>query len=171
MRHIILLNAKARHGKDTFAVYLAEELKKRNLSYLISHNAASVKDLAYDYFDWDGIKDDKGRGLLIDITNTGYKYDPYFWEKKNKINILERDFYIIPDWRYIKTLEYFKNKGYKITTVHIDRTNFENNLGESLKNDSSERGFNSFEFDFEIKNESLENLKTYAKIVIDNIIE
>ena len=57
----------------------------------------------------DRLKDDKGRRLLIDITETGYKYDPYFWEKKTIQKILNNNFKVtfIPDWRYYNTYQFF----------------------------------------------------------------
>ena len=169
MKDIILINAKARFGKDSLATYICEELEKLNKTYLISHNAGAVKDLAYSFYNWDGQKDEKGRKLLIDITDTGYSYDEFFWEKKNKINELDRDVYIIPDWRYLSSFNFFKDKGYNVTTIHIDRPGFNNNLSSTLKNDKSEQGFKDFEFDYEVINNSLEDLKYAAKKIAKNV--
>ena len=169
-KRIILINSKARHGKDTLAAYIYKELEDMNKSCLISHNAKAVKDLAYNFYNWDGQKDKKGRKLLIDITDTGYNYDPYFWEKKNMINDFIRDVYIIPDWRYISSLDYFKGDN-DIVTVHINRPNFENGLDEKLKNDKSEQGFEGFDFDFEVINNTLDDLRYASKKIVERILE
>lgn len=170
-RKIILINALARHGKDSLASYIYQELEKINKTCLISHNAKAVKDLAYDFFDWDGNKDEKGRGLLIKLSELGYSLDEFFWEKKNMINELDRDVYIIPDFRYFKTYVYFKNKEYDVYTVHIDRPGFDNGLSGNLKKDKSEQGFKDFIFDFEVVNNSLDDLKYAAKKIVEKLME
>lgn len=167
-KKLILINAKARAGKDTLATYIYKELERIGKTCLISHNADAVKTLAYEYFNWDGNKDDKGRKLLIDITETGYNSDEFFWEKKNGMNDIDRDVYQIPDFRYMTTYTYFKNKGYDIVTVHIERPGFDNGLSDNLKNDISEQGLD-LKFDYNIVTDSLEFLETTAKEIVKNL--
>lgn len=170
MLKFILINGKAMSGKDTFAKYLSEYLLVMEKQPFIFHNATYVKLVAEKIFGWDKVKDNKGRKLLIDISNTGYDYDKYFWEKKteeiliNKFNT-KNVYVIIPDFRYKNTYEYFKNK-YKVLTIRIDR-DFDNNLSNELKNDKSEKLID-IDFDFIIKNnESLDNLREQAKYLCD----
>ena len=170
-RKIILINGVAGSGKSSLAAYIQEELENINKICLIAHNADSVKRLAKDYFGWDGIKDFKGRQLLINLSNLGYEYDEFFWEKKNIINEVSRTICVIPDFRFHKTFEYFKKEGDDIVTVHITRPNFENGLDEKLKKDKSEQGFKDFIFDFEVVNNSLDDLKYAAKKIVEKLME
>jgi len=147
---IILINGKARSGKDTLASLIRGILGHRKV--LIRPNAYSVKECALKYFSWNGAKDTKGRQLLIDITNLGYKQDPYHWEKLTLKHTLDKDNYdylIIPDWRYMSTYEYFKSEGYEVITIHRHR-DIDNGLDDSLKNDISEQGFN-MTYDLEVR--------------------
>lgn len=170
-KQIILINGIAGSGKSSLAAYIQEKLENINKMCLIAHNADSVKHLAKDYFGWDGIKDFKGRQLLINLSNLGYEYDEFFWEKKNIINEIDRTICVIPDFRYHKTFEYFKKEGNEIITVHITRPNFENGLDEKLKNDKSEQGFEGFDFDFEVINNTLDDLRYASKKIVERILE
>ena len=151
---IILINGKARSGKDTLASLIKGILKDKKV--LIRGNAHSVKECALKYFNWNGAKDTKGRQLLIDITNLGYSQDPYHWERLTLKYALDRDNYdylIIPDWRYMSTYEYLKEEGYEVITIHRQR-DIDNGLHDSLKNDISEQGFN-ITYDLEVRGDIL----------------
>ena len=147
---IILINGKARSGKDTLASLIKGQLLNKKV--LIRGNAQTVKDCAKKYFNWNGAKDTKGRQLLIDITNLGYAQDPYHWDRLTLKYALDKDNYdylIIPDWRYFSTYEYLKEEGYEVITVHRHRE-IDNELHHSLKSDISEQGFNIV-YDFEVR--------------------
>lgn len=173
MLKFILINGKAGSGKDTFAKFLNEYLFLLEKKPLIVHNASYVKAIAEKIFGWDKKKDNKGRKLLIDITNAGYNYDEYFWERKTEDFILKKlynagsinnVYVIIPDFRYKKTLDYFKSK-YKVFTIKIER-DFDNKLDDKLKNDISE----NLDIDFDLvvyNNGTLDELKEQAKIVCE----
>lgn len=154
MYRIILINGRARVGKDTLASFLCNEFMNRGyLNTIVRGNAQTVKDYAKKYFQWNGVKDEVGRKLLINITNMMYDVNPVFWEERT----LER-FYnfantftpkkedvimIIPDWRYVNTYEFFnrvaeQDPRFKIYTIHLDRKDFNNNLSQELQNDISE---------------------------------
>ena len=151
---IILINGKARSGKDTLASLIKGILKDKKV--LIRGNAQTVKDCAKRYFNWNGVKDTKGRQLLIDITNLGYSKDPYHWDKLTLKYALDRglyDYLIITDWRYMSTYEYLKEQGYEVITIHRQR-DIDNGLHYSLKNDISEQGFN-ITYDLEVRGDIL----------------
>ena len=162
---IILINGKARSGKDTLASLLKGKLSDKKV--LIRGNAQTVKDCAKKYFNWDGKKDTKGRQLLIDITNLGYKQDKYHWDRLTLDYALQKDNYdylIIPDWRYISTYEYLKEEGFDVITIYRQR-NIDNKLPSSLKNDISEQGFN-MTYDLEVRGDIMKN-----SYIIDVIVE
>lgn len=176
---IILINGVARSGKDTFAEYLQKHLSENtdNRS-TIQPNACGVKNVASKVYGWNGEKDEKGRKLLIDITNTGYSYDPVFWEKY-AVEHLRRfehmwntffNYVIVPDFRYKNTYDFYTKKGYKVFAIHITRPNHDNKLGE-LKNDVSELPLDvPFKYNV-LNNGSLEQLEEQAKIVASHIIK
>lgn len=169
---IILINGKARSGKDTLAKMLYKGIQPHtDKNILITHNAQAVKKIAREFFTWDEIKDNKGRQLLIDITNSAYNYDPYFWEKKtiNYINTCNSDVAIIPDWRYMSTYEFFKEQGYNVITLHMERVKLNNGLSDTLKNDISEQGFNNFSYDYKIINNN-DDLNSLRKVIEDLFI-
>lgn len=171
-RTIILINGKARCGKDTLAKILYRNLASYvNGNIGILPNASSVKELAFQEFMWNRLKDDKGRRLLIDITETGYKYDPYFWEKKTIQKILNNNFKVtfIPDWRYYNTYQFFKDCGFNVITIHLERTHLNNELSEELQNDISEQGFDPQLYDYNIINSS-DDLGHLEQLVVDLFI-
>lgn len=163
MRTVVLIKGRAGSGKDTLASMVLKHLKElSNLEVKISPNAEKVKQYARHYFDWDGEKDDKGRKLLIDITNAGYNYDQFFWEKLNPIFSWVT---LIPDWRYESTYEYFKEtKGYNVITVNVIRPNVFNPNCLELQFDPSETTLDTFKCDYEIVNDaSLVGLNDMAR--------
>ena len=175
MKTIVLVNGVARSGKDTFAEFLKTYLTD-TLNPLIVPNAQGVKSVASQVYGWDGNKDERGRSLLIGITNVVYNYSPYFWEKYSESSIkkLETllkttfDTIIVPDFRYKNTYDYYVNRGFKVITIYVVRPDFDNELGVN-KYDVSEMPM-EIDFDFAIKNDSdLESLENKAKDVADAI--
>jgi hypothetical protein len=164
---IILINGKARSGKDTLASLIKGQLPNKKV--LIRGNAQTVKDCAKKYFNWNGTKDTKGRQLLIDITNLGYAQDPYHWDRLTLKYALDKDNYdylIIPDWRYFSTYEYLKEEGYEVITVHRHRE-IDNELHHSLKSDISEQGFNIV-YDFEVRGDIMSS-PSIIKAIVEKI--
>lgn len=161
---VILICGKARSGKNQLATYLAEYLDVNKT--LIRGNADSVKEIAYEHFNWNGEKDAKGRQLLIDITNDGYAKDIHYWEKttfKEAVVFTNKqyEYLIIPDWRYAQTLDYFRKVATSVTTIRVVRPN----LPEGThKYHVSENALDLFDVQYEVLNDKdLDNLKKVAK--------
>ena len=175
MKTIVLINGVARSGKDTFAEFLKTHLTK-DLNPLIVPNAQGVKSVASQVYGWDGNKDERGRSLLIGITNIGYNYSPYFWEKYSESSIKKLEAItnttfntiIVPDFRYKNTYDYYVNRGFKVITIYVVRPDFDNELGVN-KYDVSEMPMD-IDFDFAIKNDSdFQALENHAKHVAEVI--
>jgi hypothetical protein len=64
MKTIILLSGKAGSGKDTAFSYFKEYFGSRCERFAF---ADELKEIAKEYFKWNGIKDEEGRELLIVI--------------------------------------------------------------------------------------------------------
>ena len=173
-RTVILINGKAGCGKDTLARILVRGLRDRveKVGKIgVIHNAKAVKNLAFNEFTWNRLKDNRGRQLLIDITNAGYRYDPCFWEKKTIKDILDNNnlVTIIPDWRYETTYHFFKNSGFRVITLHLDRKKLQSNMCDSLKQDKSEQAFDKSLYDYNIINSS-DDLDHLERLVNDLFI-
>lgn len=173
-RTVILINGKAGCGKDTLAKILYRGLKDAMTTECkmgIVSNAKAVKTLAFNEFTWNRLKDDRGRQLLIDITNAGYKYDSSFWEKKTIQEILNNNYLItlIPDWRYENTYHFFKQCGFNVIAVHLERTKLQSTLSDDLKADKSEQGFDKNLYDFNVVNSS-DDLDHLEQLVNDLLI-
>lgn len=170
---IILISGKISSGKTTSAYHLAEELKNTlEFSRIINTSFANtLKEIAFKYFHWNGIKDLKGRKLLQDLGRVGRDFNKNIWVE----NLLDRlddlippDFIIIDDWRFPNELDYLKGymEGmYKIVTVRLIRPDSVNNsdISEiSLTDDD--------EYDFVIYNDgSLIDLESKVKNLVDYI--
>ena len=98
---IILINGKARSGKDTLASLIRGILGHRKV--LIRPNAYSVKECALKYFSWNGAKDTKGRQLLIDITNLGLNLNKIEVEYSN-LDMIENLEFNIDNYTYKESL-------------------------------------------------------------------
>lgn len=61
---IIMISGKMRHGKDTCAQFIKEELERANKHVLVIHYADYLKFVLKQYFGWNGEKDEEGRKLL-----------------------------------------------------------------------------------------------------------
>ena len=71
---IVVLNGKGMSGKYTFAEQLASLCKTKIYSTI-----DYIKKIAADYFDWNNVKDFKGRKLLSDLKLASMSYNdkPY----------------------------------------------------------------------------------------------
>lgn len=174
---VILIHGKARSGKDTVAEMIEAKCKQRGLSSAINSNARAVKDLATNYFGWNGDKDERGRQLLIDITNAGYNFYPNFWEIRNVVDYMrtqENHVSLIPDFRYEATYDYFKKycqiEDLELITIHVLRPDHDNELGK-LQHDISETHLSTFDFDITIVNNgTLEDLENKVEMYFEGIV-
>ena len=170
---VILICGKASSGKNQLADYIEKYLNRDSNGNFVSKtlvrgNAQSVKEIAYRQYNWDGVKDRKGRQLLLDITNERYNYDNNYWEKETFLQAIMHqetnrncEYLIIPDWRYAQTKTYFEKVADEVITIRITRPNLE----EGTHSDhSSENDFKNFEVDYEVINDKdLLNLEGVAR--------
>lgn len=172
----ILICGASKMGKDTFAQMLKDNLDYDRLHHnninrtLIRGNAQSVKNIATTDFNWNGIKDDKGRQLLIDITENGYNKDIHYWEKELYTEVLMHKMYdnkslkyvIIPDWRYEQSSIYFEKVFEKVIKVRMNRKVTVDNTK------SSEVNYKQFNVDEEIDNTgSLDDLRVKVNTFVN----
>ena len=175
MTHFILCSGKARHGKDTSAEIIKENLEERGHSVLITHYADLLKFICKNFFGWNGEKDEAGRTLLQQIgTNSIRAQDPDYWVDfvANLIRMFpdKYSFVIIPDVRFPNEIDRIFDAGFPATHVRIVRPDFESLLTEEQKNHPSETALNDTEPDFLIKNTTIPELKSQLQILCDTIV-
>lgn len=161
---VILISAKAQHGKDTSALILKEIYEAKNKRVLITHYADLLKYICRTFFNWNGEKDNYGRTLLQQVgTNTVCAKQPDFWVDFiiSILNLFNEswDVVIIPDCRFVNEIEKMR-ANFDTTLIRIVRPDFDNGLSEIQKQHLSETALDNFEFDHIVYNTgSLEDLK------------
>lgn len=124
---IVLLGGKGQVGKTTAAMYLLGRLSAYDgILAKISPLASPIKLNAYEFYRWDGLKDERGRTLLQEIGDAGRKYNEdifcEYLEEREGTGIFPSNFVLVDDWRYPNESEYFrKNWMFEVTTVRIER--------------------------------------------------
>jgi len=156
--HIILISGKAQNGKDSFAKILKQKLEQYNNKVLITHYGDPVKFICEKFFNWNGQKDEIGRTLLqyvgtdvVRTQNNNYWVD--FIIDILKLFKNEWNYVLIPDTRFKNEITGY-SKEWNITTVRVNRLNFENNLTYEQKNHPSETELDNFDFDYFVNAES-----------------
>ena len=185
MKKIVLISAKAQHGKDTVADLTKSYLESKGERVLICHYADLLKYICKTFFNWDGVKDDKGRTILQHVGTDTIRMKnnrPDYWVDFI-IEILwmfydEWDYVLIPDCRFPNEVERMKSEfngswDYSLVqSIRIDRPNFDNGLSEEQLNHPSECALDNYEFDHYITNDgTIEELEIKIKDLVDKLIE
>ena len=158
---VCCISAKARHGKDTAAELIKEQLESRGQRVLITHFADLLKFICKQYFGWDGNKDERGRTLLQHIgTDVVGKRNPAYWAEfvAGILYMFENewDYVLIPDCRYpaeVATIE----RTFDTTVLRVERPGFDNGLTEAQKNHPSEVDMDNYRFDLILYNDGTLN--------------
>ena len=173
---IICISGKAQAGKDTSANFMKEILENEyNKNVLIIHNADLLKYMCKNIFNWNGVKDEKGRTLLQYVgTDVIRKQKPDFWVSFicDVVTMFPKywDYVLIPDCRFPNEIECLKNTEHEVIHIRVWRPNYDNGLTEEQKNHPSETALDDVEPDYIIENSyTLDNLKQLNLLVIDHI--
>ena len=175
MTQFILLSGKARHGKDTSAEIVKENLEDRGYKVLITHYADLLKFICKNFFGWNGEKDEAGRTLLQQVgTNCIREQNPDYWVDfiANLIKMFPNsyDYIIVPDTRFPNEITRIRDAGFLATHVRVIRPDFENQLTEEQKNHPSETALNDTAPDFVIKNTTMSVLRSQLQMFCDTLI-
>ena len=173
---VIVIGGKAKSGKSTLAELLKEELKNKGYNPCIMHITESLYLYAKKYCNWDGSEETKPREFL---QKTGIEIIKEKLGKKDflinrcfeDIEILSNffDTFIISDARLIEEFKAFKNKYEDVTLIKVENENLNNNLTEEEKHHLTETNLDNYnDFDYIIKNNSLDDLKKEVKYIINN---
>ena len=192
MKNLYLISGKAESGKNYFAdvayrlISNSRNLKAHRVQFFAF--ADRVKKVARDGFNWDGVKDEKGRALLQLVGDGGRQYDPLIWvkamlnglddyhdlvSKSGEGDRLNNVCYLFTDVRYPNEIKYSKMwaelKGFNCYAVRIERPSHESKLTPEQKLNSSETSLDSYtEWDKVIINDGSSE---FDKLVIEYIQE
>ena len=176
---IVTISGKARHGKDTFASYMADHIyEEYGLKAQIIHYADAVKEKARE-IGWDGEKDRNGRALLQFVgTEWGrQQIDKDIWIMKAEQKIHDNtDIVIFPDTRFINEITYWIMSGYRVTPIQVVRLDeegneWDNGMEDKLKQHSSENSVDNYPFYHTVRHETLEHLRNQAFIIANGLIQ
>ncbi len=172
---IIEISGKSGHGKDETAKILKSKLEYIGNKVIILHFADQLKYIAAKYYDWDFLKDEKGRTLLQTLGVSARNRNKDYW-----VNIVyeiiitffgDMNYVIIPDVRFLNEIYYLENKGFDVTTLRVTRLNFENNLTEEQRNHVSEIELDDYKFDYYLYSENnLEHLNSCIDTLLSNLV-
>ncbi len=173
---IYLISGKARHGKDSLANFLKEELDNNGERVCFVRYAAYIKFYAKEYFGWDGEEETKPRELLqhlgTDIIRK--QIDPLFHVNRILQDIKVLSFFydtiIIPDVRTPEEILIPKENFDKVVSINVFRPNFESELNQKEQAHLTEIGLDEFkDYDYKIINDKgLDELKDKALEIIES---
>lgn len=181
MKRIIIISAKARHGKDTLGEHLKKRLEERGEVVVIDRFAKYIKSYLKDYYGWDGVtKDEAVRGRLqvlgTDLIKEKLNYKAFHAKRLAEDIQINSDFidtFIITDTRFrdeVYTLKaMFPNE---CVCVRINRFNFESDLTDEQKKHKSECDLDVFNFDYMISTFENQLDELYAKgdVFLDKLL-
>ena len=166
---IALCSPTIRNGKDTVATILG----------CYSFNRVAIADagkaLCYE-LGWNGIKDEKGRKLIIDVLEGARAYDQLVWIKKAipRITSVLSDLkhVVISDLRWLHEIEYLDSvygEEIEVIVIGIESKKF----GDiSLKDHVTQADYYKIQKDYIINNNgSIQDLEKEVENVIQQIIE
>lgn len=174
---IILLSGLARSGKDSFAKFFKEQIENNleNSKYVLHIAYADyLKYICTKYLNWDGLKEHEGRTLLQVVgTDIARKNNPDIW-----VNVVvelvkglgcKYDFVVISDVRFPNEVHRWKEEGFDVISVLIERLDFESELSDEQKKHISETAMSDFKFDCRIESKDLEELRNNVADFISDI--
>ena len=175
MTHFILCSGSARHGKDTSAEIIKDNLEAKGYKVLITHYADLLKFICKNFFGWNGEKDDAGRTLLQQVgTNCIRAQDTDYWVDfvANLVRMFPNkwDFVIVGDVRFPNEIDRIADAGFPATHVRVVRPDFESQLTEEQKNHPSETALNDVEPDFLIRNTTINDLKEQLELLCEAFV-
>jgi len=160
MKHnrVIVINGFPGSGKDTFVEFIQDHHPAEIFNI---HSSDYIKKVAKEKFNWDGIKDEKGRKLLAELMNVSQEYnDGIFQQNKEEI----KDLLVLHYAGFIHVREkeeIFKYvEEFETLTVLVERSSSEENVPDN----NADKNVLDMEYDIYIYNDgTLLGLEELAK--------
>ena len=175
---ILMISGKSGSGKDAVSFILKEKLADKKI--LVIHFADLVKYYAFQYYNWNGEKNEEGRALLQKIGTTIMRgFDKDYWARIVAEFLAavsdSYDYALIPDWRFINEYEVVSSYNENIITIRVNRYDDKGNLyvNPALTPEQashiSENELDNFCFDYIIENiGDLNTLEDSVNKLIEN---
>lgn len=171
---VYLISGKARHGKDTTASFMVDYYQTLGIKACVMHIGNYIKHFAKDYFGWDGREETKPRELLQQLGTNIIREEmnkPYFFTTRllEDMEVLKHfyDVIIIADVRLPLEIEEVQKVYPEAITIQVKRVGFESALTENQKKHITETALDHYQdFDYQITNETLEQLQVAAIQII-----
>ena len=172
---IYVIGGKANCGKSTLGEDLKEELKDYGYKPCVMHITEPLYTYARRYFEWNE-EDPKPREFLqkvgIEIIKEKMGKKEFLLNRLYEdIEILSNffDTFIITDARLKEEFEGIKNHYEDVVTIKLVRRNYESVLTKEEEQHITETDIDNIEeFDYEIENKGIEDLKLKALEIIRN---
>lgn len=175
---IFVIGGKAKCGKNTFGEMLREELKDYGYKPCVMQITDPLYNYARNYFEWDGNKEEKPReffqhmGIEIIRDKMGKKYfllNRLFEDIEVLSNFF--DTFIITDARMDYEFKEIKKQCDDVVTIKLIRENYNDELTEAEREHETEKAIDNldFDFDYEIKNRGLDELKKDALEIVRDV--
>ena len=172
---IYIISGKARHGKDTTAMFIKKAYSDKKVINLAYGNY--IKEFAMKISDWDGSDETKPRELLqtlgTDIIRN--KIDKDFFVKRLcddiKVYMNFFDIITISDARFVNEIDVPKKLFDNVITIKVVRGNFETDLTNMQQMHASEVSLDNYnDYDFVIENDgTLSDLENKVLEVVKKV--
>jgi len=159
---VILISGKSNAGKGEVAIKLENLFKSQNKHVIRCSLSTYIRQIAKKDFYWNGIDTLESRKFMAEVYRVGTVFYPHHmarrvWERdiepfvnKDTIAIVE-SFREKVNYDYFDFLLQFKHID-KLTTIRVERPNFNAIQNEEMENHVSESDLDNFEFDYVIEN-------------------
>ena len=170
---LFIIGGKANVGKNTLAKYIKEYYDLKEEKSIITEYSKYIKLMSNEMIDWQENKK-KPRKFLQDLGEEVRKTNGanIFIERMKEDILVFQKYYqniIICDARLIPELTLMKTKYPNCYTIHLV-SDKDNNLSLEEKNHITELEFDNYkDFDYTLKNNSLNKLKEDLNKILDNI--
>ncbi len=169
---VFLVAGKARSGKTEVAKILKEYLEEKNLKVVISEYSKYIKLFAKELIGWDGVSEPKPRKFLQDFgfyIRHESKDANYFIRRMKEDLMIYKDIVdvvIISDVRLPS--EILELQEYSPITIKVDSNLRAYDLTKEEASHETEHALDSFDdFDYFIKDQSLEEMKLLVKKIVE----
>lgn len=174
---LYVISGKARHGKDTVAMYIKEIYEERGQKVINLAYGSYIKEYARRISNWDGLEETKPRELLQELGTDiiRQKIDNDFFVRRICEDILVYSYYFdiitISDARFPNELEWPKERFDDVVNVRVIRDGYETVLSEKEQKHLTETALDEYNsYDYVIHNDgTLEDLKEKVREMVRKI--